>query len=47
MSEPKTYVYISDTKVNMFYEQLESSDVAKVGVEYGVDVKLFEWTGHR
>ena len=47
MIEPKVYVYISETKVNMFYEQLESSDVRKVGAEYGVDVKLFKWTGHR
>lgn len=47
MIEPKTYVYISETKVDMFYEQLESSDVAKVGAEYGVDVKLFKWSGHR
>jgi len=47
MSSVKTYLYISDAKINMFYEQLASSDVHKIGAEYGVDVKLFKWVGHR
>jgi hypothetical protein len=43
----KNYVYISDTKVNMFYDQIASSDVEKTGAEYGIDVKILKWAGKR
>ena len=43
----KSYVYISDTKINMFYDQIASSDVEKTGAEYGVDVKFLKWVGKR
>jgi len=43
----KNYVYISDTKINMFYDQIASSDVEKVGAEYGLDVKILKWVGKR
>ena len=43
----KNYVYISDTKINMFYEQIASSNVEKTGAEYGIDVKVLKWVGKR
>jgi hypothetical protein len=43
----KNYVYISDTKIDMFYDQIASSDVEKTGAEYGLDVKILKWVGKR
>jgi uncharacterized protein DUF7019 len=43
----KNYVYISDVKIDMFYDQIASSDVEKTGAEYGLDVKILKWVGKR
>ena len=43
----KNYVYISDTKIDMFYDQIASSDVEKTGAEYGLDIKILKWVGKR
>ena len=40
MADVKNYVYISDTKVDLFYEQIASSDKQKLSYEYGVDLKI-------
>ena len=43
----KNYVYISDTKVDLFYDQIASADVVKTGAEYGIDLKFLKWVGKR
>lgn len=45
--EVKNYVYVSDTKINMIYDQIASPDVEKTGAEYGLDVKILKWVGKR
>ncbi len=47
MVDAKDYIYISEAKVDLLYEQIESPDTQKTGAEYGVDVKLFKWMGKR
>lgn len=47
MNSVKDYVYISDTKVDLLYEQIATSDVAKTGAEYGIDIKVLKWVGKR
>src|SRR6266852_2678609 len=46
MSQLKTYLYISRTKVDMWYDQIASSTDAS-GAEYGVDLKFLKWIGKR
>jgi hypothetical protein len=43
----RNYVYISDTKIDLFYDQIASSDIEKTGAEYGIDVKILKWVGKR
>jgi hypothetical protein len=43
----RNYVYISDTKIDLFYDQIASPDIEKTGAEYGVDLKILKWVGKR
>jgi len=43
----RNYVYISETKIDLFYDQIASSDIEKTGAEYGIDVKILKWVGKR
>lgn len=46
MSDLKTYIYISRTKVDMWYEQIASAR-DRSGAEYGFDFKFLKWVGKR
>jgi len=46
MSDLKTYIYISRTKVDMWYEQIASAR-DRLGAEYGFDFKFLKWTEKR
>jgi hypothetical protein len=46
MSDLKTYIYISRTKVDMWYEQMASA-ADNSGAEYGIDLKFLKWVGKR
>ena len=43
----KNYVYVSDTKIDLFYDQIASADAVKTGEEFGLDVKFFKWMNKR
>jgi Family of unknown function (DUF7019) len=46
MPDLKTYIYISGTKVDMWYEQIASAR-DRSGAEYGFDFKFLKWIGKR
>ena len=43
----KNYVYISDTKVDLFYDQIASSGLKKTARDYGIDIKFLKVTFKR
>jgi len=43
----KNYLYISDVKVDLLYEQISSSAVQTTSTEFGVDLKFLKWVGKR
>ena len=46
MSDLKTYIYTSRTKVDMWYDQI-ASVADNSGAEYGFDLKFLKWIGKR